>query len=613
MKLLVGKPENVVSISSFPSSLLFSNTATFEQHLKSRSEEISSTISHLFAQSSVSSPETSELQAKIIQLLAAEKTHLTELDKSRLEKEQLEERLESASMRYMVAEKKLDRAKSMTVAKLERQATAGGRSEAGSGLGGGLDSSGISKGDMTNGLVENGDINSDAEEARKSAVAASAKQKEQIEKLEAENDKLSGQFTALNNKMSHLSDDDYARTDLFKQLKSQHEEVIKRINDLEATNVKLREEAEKLQSERTAYRVQLENETQTAIAEKDALLARAESDLARIRTGRDELTADLQVRKATQDQDRASVRQTKELSLTREERIKALESEIERLRVHAGQTDCLAVSSSDLEQLPIEELRTKYANLDRQYSMLGQELSSMGTAYKRASTLASQKILDASTLEEKVMRLGAEKSKADQKYFSAMKAKEAREQEVRTLRAQNSKSSEIVSSLKEAEAASRALVAKIEAQSGEVKDALNTMTNRNRTTQQQLVEKNFVIEGLKNQVEELKKNAIAKDASSSTAATSFRRAEVEIEELKSKLADTKKSLETWRSRGHGDQSGGSAGYEALRVCLFVRVDPSMLTGALRFLPYAPSAGPTSKIRASRLAAMSSANPASKSA
>ena len=570
----------------------------FEKHLKSRSAEISSAISLLFSQKTNATPEVSELQGRVAHLLSVEKSHVNELEKSRLEKEQLEERLESASMRYMVAEKKLDRAKSMTVAKLERQALAGGRSDSGSGLGGSVEAQGPGKNDVSNGQLENSEMLAEAEEARKEAVAASAKQKDQLGKLEAENEKLTSQLTALNVKFSHLSDDDYARTDLFKHLKSQHEDVIKRINDLEATNVQLREEAAKLQAERTAYRVQLENESQVAVSEKEAQLAKAESDLARIRTGRDELNADLQMRKAAQDQDRASISQVKQLALAREERVKALESEVERLRMHAGQSDCLAVPDGSLAELSIEDLRTKYSNLDRQYVMLGEELTSMGTAYKRASAAASQKINDASALEEKVHRLGAEKSKADQKYFAAMKAKEAREQEVRTFRAQNSKSSDIVSQLKDAEASTRALVANLEKHLVEAKDALNNMTKQHRTSQQQLVEKNITTDGLKAQVEELKKALSAKDTTTSALSSSHRRAEVEVEELKVKLEETKKSLETWKTKGLGNQSGE---YEMLRVSPSSREASYCKANNHRTSPYVPSAERTSKTLPSKLA------------
>ncbi|MCJ1399955.1 E3 ubiquitin-protein ligase bre1 [Xylographa trunciseda] len=558
VKLASGTAETSVPYSAFPSTLLSADTPAFDKYLKSRSEAISSAISQIFTQTHATTPQISDLQNRITHLLSIEKKHVNELEKSRLEREQTEERLETASMRYMVAEKKLDRAKSLTVAKLERQAIAGGRSEVGSGLGGSVD--GVAKNDLPNGQGDSNENLAETETARKEAVAASEKQKEHIEQLATENEQLTIQVTALKSKLSHLSDEDYARTDLFKHLKSQHEDVIKRINDLEAINNELRAEAEKLQAERTAYRVQLDTESQAAIAEKELQLARAETDLNRIRAARDELQADVNTRKNTQGQERVSFTQMKQLVAAKEDRIEALESEVDRLK--SSSMESAAGNPVDLDNISNEELRMKYSNMERQYNMLNQELASMGTTFKKVSSTATQKTNHLSELEEKVMRLSAEKSRADQKYFAAMKAKDAREQEVRTLRAQNSKSSDIVSQLKDAEAATRALVVNLEKQVAETKEALTNIVKQHRTSQQQASEKSILVDGLKGQVDELKTSLTAKDNSLSAASSTARKAEVEAEQLKARLEETKKSLDMWKTKGLGNQSGE---YEMLRV------------------------------------------------
>ena len=564
VKILVGQFNNHTPFQAFPSALLTTELPTFSEHLKSRSAEISSAISQLFSGSTAASPHVSELQGRIAQLLATEKGHITELEKTRLERDEYIDRLEKASLRYMLAEKRLDRAKSATVAKLEKQAIFGGSNVQGSGLGVGNEGAGSGQDESANIKSENGDDLFEAEEARKEAIAASAKQKEQIEALEAENKKLMTQVTILNNRLSRLTDEDYSHTDLFKHLKSQHEDVIKRINNLEATNVQLREEAEKLQAERTAFRLQLENESQAALAEKETQLAQAENDLARVRTARDELIADVSMRKAAQNQEKASIEQVKQLADAKEERIKALESQIERLGARIGQPNGVASPDSVPEDLPADELHSKYTNLERQYKMLSQELQSMGTAYTKASTLASQKVSNLSALEEKVTRLGAEKSKADQKYFAAMKSKEARDQEVRTLRAQNSKSSDIVSQLKGSADSVNVLNINLGKQIAELKESLAAMTNQHRTCQQHVNERNITLEGFKAQVEDLKKSLLARDSSASTASSAQRKAEIEIEQLKVRLEDTQKSLESWKTKGLGNQSGE---YEMLRVSL----------------------------------------------
>ena len=541
--------------SSIPSSLLFTDSETFEQHLRSRSKDIQSVITRIFRNSKELGPDVTQLQSRLSQLLAKEKQHVLELENYRTGKQELEDRLESASLRYMVAEKKLDRAKSTTVAKLEKQALLGALKPSEE------DSGPVKREEsMANGNVENGDALAELEETHNKTLAVSQKQKEQLEKLEAENSKLTAQLTELTVKATKLADEDYANTDLFKHLKSQHEDVIKRINHLEALNIQLQEEAVKLQTERSTFRSQLESESQATITEKDALLGTAETNLARIRSNRDELLADQAIRKANQEQERTSIAKIKELAAAHEDRIKALELENERL---ISQNDAKSPTASDIAALSAEELGSRYQELDRKYNMLNSELASMSTAFQKASKAASQKISDLSALEEKAMRLSAEKAKADQKYFAAMRDKDQRKSEVQTLRLQNTKSSDVVQQLKESEAASRMLMANLEKQLAETKDALNAKTNNHRTCQQQITENGIVIEGLKGQVAELKKNLTAKDVTLATTANACRQAEQEVEEIKATLNDTKKSLESWKSKGLGNQSSE---YEMLRVC-----------------------------------------------
>lgn len=562
IKIMLGDTPNHEPFAAFPSALLTTDIETFQRHLQSRSSEIASAISQLFARSTAPSDEIAVLQGQVASLLASEKAHITALEKSRLEQELLLQRLEVASTRYILAERKVDRAKSVTVAKLERQATSGGRTEGGSGLGGGMEGSADDQKEAGKGRAENGDGYSDAERARKEAVAALAKQKDQLGMLEVENEKLTAEATALNNRLSHLSDDDYSQTDLFKQLRSQHEDVIKRINHLEATNIQLREEAENLQKERTAYRIQLEAETQSAVSEKEAQLAHAEHDLARIRSARDELLADASIRKATQNQERASMSQIRELSSAREERVKALESEAERVLMQSRQPNSPPSPSSNVENVSPSDLPNRYFSLERQHSMLKDELESMNKAFKKVTTLASQKVENFSSLEEKITRLSAEKSKADQKYFATMKAKEAREQEVRTLRASSSKSSEMVSTLKDAEAASRAALANHEKELAEYKASHASIANQHRICQQQLNEEKISVEAFKTQNEDLKKSLVAKDSSASATANAHRQAEVEIEMLNVRVEETQRNLESWKRKGLGNQSEK---YEMLRV------------------------------------------------
>ncbi|KAI9677534.1 MAG: E3 ubiquitin-protein ligase bre1 [Caeruleum heppii] len=575
VKILAGETANIGQAQingdslTRSTSLLFNDVDSFQKHLVGRSKDIKATISEVFKMlPETASPDVAKLQDRVSALLAAEKGHHAELDRVRAERDQLEERLENASLRYMMAEKKAERARSAAVAKLERQAIFGGGNEAGSGLAGANDGPAASNrqgSEAANGLIDSGPTDGELELARKEAAAVSEKQTELLKELEETNEKLNGQVTTLALRLSNLNDDDYARSDLFRHMKSQYEDVIKRINNLEATNVQLREEAEKLQVERTAHRARVENEVKVQITELESQLVRSETDLARIRATRDELTADNAIRKASQERENAANDYIKELVAAREERIKALESEIERLHLQLQPPNPTG-SQDDLDCLTTDELKGKYRNLQKENSLLSSELPSMGLAWKKASVLASKKVMDTAALEEKISRLQAEKTKADQKYFATMKLKEARDAEVRTYKAQNAKSSEIIAQLKEVDASTRQLVVNLERSLVETKDALRSVTSQSRNLQHQVTQSNITVDTVKTQVNELSLSMKDKDVSFSTVSKAQRVAEIELQQLRVRLEDRDREVKGLMAKAAGNQSDEFESLRTLALC-----------------------------------------------
>jgi E3 ubiquitin-protein ligase BRE1 len=513
--------------------------------LSARSQEIKSALSALFSKVPTASPDIHQLQEKLAQLLVSEKEHIAELRHITTEKEELSERMDNATHRYMLAEKKLDRSKSLQVAKLESQAIAS-RDEPSAATENGPTE--------TNGVKGVARINEELEAQKNEAVAEVAKRKEQLEQLEVENKKLTEHVTSLTVKLSGLSDDDYAKCELFKVLKSQHEDVIKRINNLEATNVQLREEAQKLQAERTAYRIQIDEENRVMLSETETSLAQTEANLTRVRHARDEQLAENSILKANQDQKKTSINQIKDLASARESRIAALESEVERLRVQVTEQVETEASQPELEGLSPEELRSKIVSLESQCKLLSNELPSMEAAWKKAQAIAGQKIADQSMMEEQVQRATADKAKADQKYFAAMKTKEAREAENKSFVMQRMKNGEVIASLKESEALSRSLLDKVEKQNAEMKSQMDDMANQHRVMQQKLNEYQLTNEGQSSQITELKKIVEAKTTTQLEAAHSQREAEAEREALKVQLQESQKQAELWKKKSLGAQS-----------------------------------------------------------
>lgn len=528
----------------YKSALQFEDSAAFSEHLKARSGSIKGAISELFGRLPSASPDVEDLRKQLNSLLAKEKEHAVELRRIIDEKDSMYDRLEQAMGRYMIAERKLDRAKSAQVQKLERQAIMGGNGDALSpttSKAASLPKREISE---TNGELENGMASAEAEIARKEAVAAAEKQKAQLGEIEVENERLTNELSAARTKLASLTDDSYAETALFKNLKSAHEDAVRRVNDLEATNVQLREEAQRLHAERTNYRVLIDEENRTHTSETEANAARAETDLARIRHVRDQLGSEISILRAAEENTRNAVAATQELAEARQSRILALESHVQRLQLQSGEAQAEAAAGAAVaDESDPEALKAKFRTLESQYALLSNELPSMEAAWKKTQALASKKIEEIAEWEDRLSRLTAEKSKADQKYFAAMKAKDMREAELRTLKSQNARSSEIVTQLKDGEAKTKELCVNYERQIAASNEGLARLERDHKTSESKLKATTIETEGLKKNIDELKTLVGAKDKDSLAASKAKREAEEELERVKVRLDDSNKNYD----------------------------------------------------------------------
>lgn len=533
----------------------FKDLHDFQKHLQDKGKNIKSKaeslLNRIAAHRGELSPEGAKLEAKITALLASQKEYLLKLDRLSSEKEQLSEQLNAATLRYFKAEKKLDRAKSVQVQKLEQQAFAK-VTEPSSGAGNGAD------GRETNGNANHGEILMKYEEA----TAAAAKQKEQIDKFLAEVKTLQDENSSLKARRDALTDEDYIRTDVFKQFKIQNEDLIKRINNLEATNKQLREEAEKLQAERTAFRTQLETDANQITQELEAEIITRDNDLTRVRSARDEILAENTQRKAHMERDRIALEQIKELAAAKDDRISALESEIARLNPANEE----GAESSDVTELSHEDLQAKYKKLLLDFQSINQELPSIEKAYKKMKDLAQKKIMDFASLEERVSVLTAEKSKADQKYFAARKDADTRNNEIRSLRIQNGKSAEIIAQLKDLESQNRTLLSNLEKQMADLKQTNAQLLAKSKETENSSQESIRRAEALNKQVSDLTNLVKSKDAAAAAVKERNTAQETEAERLKVRVDAMQKDRDYWKTQA---LSNHSVEMEGLRVSLFL--------------------------------------------
>lgn len=496
------------------------------------------------------SPDSKALESQIARLKTAEKDLQLKLDRLSSDKDQMSDQLNAATLRFFKAEKKLDRARSSQVQKLEQQAMAIARSSAT-----GEADSGTTQATETNG--SSGELLMKYEEA----TATSSKQKEQLDSLLSEIKTIQDENSSLKVKQESLSGEDFVRTDVFKVLKGQSEDLIKRINHLEATNKQLREEAEKLQAERSAWRTQLETEASQVTQDLEAEIMSRDQDLARVRSARDEILAENTQRKTSMEQEKAALDTLQELLSAKEERITSMEHQLSRI---ATDQDQEMTSAEDFDSIPQDELKSKYQKLELDFKSINQELPAIEKAYKKMKDLAQKKVMDFATLEERLSILTAEKSKADQKYFAARKDADTRNNEIRSLRHQNSKSAEIIAQLKDLEAQTRSLLANLEKQMAYLKQTNTALVNENKKLESASNDAIRRNETMSKQVAELTTMLKSKDSSSATVRERCTTQEAEVEKMKVRLDHMQKDRDSWKSKALGNTSKEE---EDLRVSL----------------------------------------------
>lgn len=528
----------------FPTHTHFRGMEEFESHLGDKAVTIKQKIEDLFTLLSASrgqvAPNISDLQAQVNSLLAKQKDFLVKLDRLTADKDSLSGQLDTATLRYMKAERKLDRIKSAQVQKLEQQAVAQATSRP-------------SGSDQQNGMdIDSPNIGSEALQiALGEATAIADKRKEQLEAALAETRSLQEQLTTLQARQTSLTDEDYSRTEVFRLFKGQNEELVKRVNHLEAANKTLQSMNEQLKKEREASRQQLETEAQGLIADLEDQLQQADTNLARIRATRDEMLAEVTMLRANKDQERTAIEHMKELVNAKEDRISTLECALERQQ---PSEDVDMTPQPEIDDLTPEELREKCKKLARDYKSIESEIPGLSKAIKRYQGLANNKVMDFAALEERVVLAIAEKSKADQKYFNTRKDADQKLEEVKKLRTQNSKSSDIISQLKDVEAQNRTLVTNLDKQLADMKQTNSALMTENKRLDTSSGEALRRFDALKQQVAELTELAKSKDATTATSKERSTTLETEVEKFKVRLDTTSKDRDKWKAKSLSNSS-----------------------------------------------------------
>lgn len=521
----------------------FKDTPSFQEHLNEKTEALrkraESIISRIASSRGEITPNIADLEVRVNTLLAQQKDYVIKLDKAQHENEQLTEDLNKKTLQALKAERRIQRLKSAQVQKLEQQFLAKATQQPGAAENG------------SDAAVVNGDV-SETMLKLEEATATLTKQKEHLAAAQAEVQTLTEENITLKGRREELSDEDYIRTDVFKQFKAQSEELIKQVNSLELLNKQLREDAEKLQSERTTFRIKLNDEAQAHIADLERQVEERDGDVTRLRAARDEWFAKANVLESSSKEERTASQHMKELVAASEDRITSLELEIQRLKPTEDQP--MADADPETDTLPAEELLAKYKKLQQDFESINKELPALQQAYKRSMTLASKKVMDFSALEDRAAMLLAEKQKADQKYFAVRKDADLRDRELGALRSQNRKSSEIVAQLKEVETQNRVLISNLEKQLSDLRQANVTVTAEQKKMEAHNAELARQADALKNQHKFL--NGTCKSQTTEIATLKERNNEHEMDmvRLSARADKMQKERDEWKRKALNNSS-----------------------------------------------------------
>ncbi|CRK41226.1 hypothetical protein BN1723_015877 [Verticillium longisporum] len=556
MELLVNP---TLPAPSGPTGTTFKDSTTFQEHLNDKTktlrERAEAVINRIATSRGQITPNIADLENRVNALLAQQKDYLVQLDRSQHENQQLSEDLNKKTLEWFKAERREKRLKSAQVQKLEKQFLANATQGGAAGENG----------------AEAAALNGNAAETLLKLEEASAvlvKQKEQLETAQTDLAALQEENSTLKTQREGMSDEDYIRTDVFKAFKAQNEDLIKRINHLEATNKQLREESERLQFERQAFRSKLNDEAQTHIADLERQVEEREGDVTRLRAARDEWFAKASMLEASQKEEKTALQHIQELAGAKDDRITALELELQRVKPDEDRP--MADADPAIDSLPVEELLTKYRKLQADLESINKELPALQQAYKRSMTLAQKKVMDFSALEDRVAAVLAEKQKVDSKYFAVRKDADFRDRELLALRNQNRKTSEIVTQLKEVEAQHRVLISNLEKQLSDLR-----MANANLAAEHKKMEANSVesirrADAYRAQVNELANQIKAKDAATASTRERATSQESELERLKARVEFIKKEKEDWKRKALSNSSEEEEMLRSYALCSVCR-------------------------------------------
>lgn len=199
-----------------------------------------------------------------------------------------------------------------------------------------------------------------------------------------------------------------------------------------------------------------------------------------------------------------------------------------------------------------DELLADLERLRRENESLKNELPTMEQAFNQAHEQNMRKVMDLVAAEDKVSRLQAEKSKADQKYFASMKAKDQLTIELKTLKQQAAKNTEALARLHETEESMKAKITNLEKQNA-LESKVNTDYRRELAkSSEALAVANSKIQSFESELKSTKTRADSKEQEVAALRNEKRSINEDLESIRTQHEHLK-ATDTSNNAGESDQ------------------------------------------------------------
>ncbi|CAK7897893.1 E3 ubiquitin-protein ligase Bre1p [[Candida] anglica] len=415
--------------------------------LQKRRNQLISILKPLIDNGKLNYPEKSELIDKIENLtgdlcqLKAEKQTISKI------KEELEVNIEQLRESLVELGKETDRKQSKTLGRVD-VSMANSKEEKG------IKEESNNQDNNNNKISSGSNINSTTSEVSiskeevekfetlkisiKELEVCNEKLKENLEIITKKHMKSSEDCLELASRLANLNQTDLCSSPIYNNLTSINKKLNEQLGDSQKSQEILIKKLNELEETKTMNKSIID---QQLIGENENLksqLNKSEADLVRIRTSRDELLGKISVLKSDQENKQLISELTKLIDIQKE---RILNLEKDKNEINPIQDE---IKLEKLKSLTSEELIKRIFILD-------EDIKEIEKAFQDSRDISQKKLMNEIETENMIKKLSVEKTKADQKYFAAMRSKDALSSENRILKSQVLKSQELVSKLTEME------------------------------------------------------------------------------------------------------------------------------------------------------------------